>query len=151
VLTNISSDTALIPLAANYIVSDLGGYYAKTNGVEYENISPESFVALIRMVGENKLSSRGAKDVLAVMAESGGEPQAIADEKGLLQVSDPEALRTAIKGVLEANQASVEEYKAGKESILQFLVGQGMKATKGAGNPTTIKDLLIEELNSTKA
>jgi aspartyl-tRNA(Asn)/glutamyl-tRNA(Gln) amidotransferase subunit B len=147
VLALLANEKETMLLSVNYIVSDLGGYYAKHDGVEYEHVTPESFVALMRMVAANELSSRGAKDVLAIMAESGGDPKAIATERGLLQQSDPEALRAAIKEVLEANPAVADEYRAGKESVLQFLVGQGMKATKGAGNPSIIRDLLIEELS----
>ena len=146
VLTQINNNAAQAQLAANYIVSDLGGYYAKSDDVEYKNISPESFVALMLMVSGNELSSRGAKDVLGVMAESGGDPQAIAKDKGFLQVSDPEALRTAVHEVIASNEAAVAEYKGGKESSIQFLLGQAMKATKGAGNPQVLKDLLVEKL-----
>ncbi len=141
-----SSAPTLITLSANYIVSDLGGYYAKNGGTEFEKITPDSFVELIHLIDANEISSRGAKDVLAIMAELGGSPKVIATERGMLQVSDPEALRTAIKEVLAANAVSVEEFRSGKESVLQFLVGQGMKATKGAGNPGMIKDILLEEL-----
>lgn len=146
ILKLIHNDSALTLLSANYIVSDLGGYYAKNDTVEYETISPESFVALMKMVSTNELSSRGAKDVLTAMAESGGDPQTIAKEKGLLQVSDPEALRVQVRTVIEANEAAAAEYKTGKEASLQYLVGQAMKATKGAGNPQVLRDLLIEEL-----
>jgi aspartyl-tRNA(Asn)/glutamyl-tRNA(Gln) amidotransferase subunit B len=148
VLDLIDSDAPLATLAANYIVSDLGGYYTKSDDVEYKNISPESFVALMRMVSGNELSSRGAKDVLVVMAESGGDPQTIAKEKDLLQVSDPEALRVSVREVLAANDSVVADYKAGKQAGLQFLLGQAMKATKGAGNPQMLRDLLVEELSA---
>ncbi len=137
---------SLITLSANYIVSDLGGYYARTGSIEYEYVTPEAFVSLMRMIEAGELSSRGAKDVLMVMAESGGKPQAIAKEKGLLQVSDPEALKAAVHEVLAANPEAVEGYKAGKEALLQFLVGQSMKATKGAGNPSVLKDLILAEI-----
>ena len=147
VLTQINNDATLATLAANYIVSDLGGYYAKSDDVEYKNISPESFVALMRMVSANELSSRGAKDVLVVMAESGGDPQAIAKDKGLLQVSDPEALRIQVQEVIKTNDAVAAEVRAGKDAGIQFLVGQAMKATKGSGNPQVLRDLLIEELS----
>ena len=148
VLALIHNDASLAGLAANYVVSDLGGYYAKSDDVEYKNISPETFVALMRMVYTNELSSRGAKDILMVMAESGGDPQIIAKEKNLLQVSDPEALRAHVREVISANETIVAEYKAGKQAGLQFLLGQAMKATKGSGNPQVLKDLLIEELGT---
>ncbi len=145
-LTSTAAPASTVLLAANYIVSDLGGYYAKSGTPEFEHVTPHAFVALMGMIEGNELSSRGAKDVLAVMVESGGDPKGIATEKGLLQVSDPEALRESLKEVLLANPAVVEEYKAGKESVLQFLVGQGVKATKGAGNPGMIREILIEEI-----
>ncbi|MDR3546806.1 MAG: Asp-tRNA(Asn)/Glu-tRNA(Gln) amidotransferase subunit GatB [Candidatus Pacebacteria bacterium] len=148
VLGLVGADAPLATLAANYIVSDLGGYYAKSNDVEFKNISPESFVALMRMVSANELSSRGAKDVLLVMAESGGDPAQIAKEKGLQQVSDPEALRVSVREVIATQDAVVAEYKAGKDTAIQFLLGQAMKATKGAGNPTVLRELLIEELSA---
>ena len=114
---------------------------------QYEKLSVVAFVELIQMIGANDLSSRGAKDVLAVLLSKGGESaRTIAAETGLLQVSDTESLRTAVQAVLSSNPDVVEEYRAGKESVLQFLVGQGMKATKGAGNPTLIRDLLLEEI-----
>ena len=146
VLVELGGSATLATLSANYIVSDLGGYYAKSDGVEFEHVTPSDFAELMRMVEGNELSSRGAKDVLAVMAEKGGSPKQIASERGLLQVSDPEALRGTIKEVIEANQSVVEEYKGGKEILLKFLVGQAMKATKGSGNPTMLQELLVQEI-----
>jgi aspartyl-tRNA(Asn)/glutamyl-tRNA(Gln) amidotransferase subunit B len=131
----------------NYIVSDLGGFYAKSGTPEFELVTPSNFTQLVIMISANELSSRGAKDVLAVMAAEGGEPKAIAEKNGLLQVSDPEALRSEVKKIIEANPSVIEEYRAGKDSVLMFLVGQGMKAMKGAGNPEMIRTLLLEELS----
>jgi aspartyl-tRNA(Asn)/glutamyl-tRNA(Gln) amidotransferase subunit B len=141
-----AAEASLVQLATNYLVSDVGGWYAKQDGVELDGFSAEHFVSLIRMIADNKLSSRGAKDVLAVMLAEGGEPEAIATKNGLLQVSDPEALRAIVRDVIAANAVAVEEYKGGKEASLQFLVGQSMKASKGAGNPGLLKELLIAEL-----
>jgi aspartyl-tRNA(Asn)/glutamyl-tRNA(Gln) amidotransferase subunit B len=73
-------------------------------------------------------------------------PKEIAESAGLIQVNDPEELRGTVRGVLQAQPAAVQEYKEGKESALQFLVGQTMKATRGAGNPGMLKTLLLEEL-----
>lgn len=140
-------DTKRIRLAANYVVSDLMAHVrdADTAG-SLEQVSIGAFAALMRMTAEGKLSSRGTKDVLTVMYREGGEPEAIAAREGLLQVSDEGALRTAVQGVIEANPAATAEYRAGKEAPLQYLIGQSMKATKGAGNPGVIRTLLIEEL-----
>ena len=125
-------------LAANYFISDLAG--------ESGNASPTAFAKLIQMFAAQELSSRGAKDTLLLLVEKGGDPEALAKEHGLIQSHDAEALRGAVKSVLLEETKAVEEYRAGKEAALQYLIGKGMKATKGAGNPAILKDLIVEEL-----
>lgn len=142
----LENDTTLVTLAANYVVSDLAGIYAKKGSEEYAALDPESFAKLIRLVSSGELSSRGAKDTLAVLVEKGGDPSVIAEELGVMQVHDTELLRAAIKSVLGEEEKAVEEYRAGKEAALQYLLGKSMKATRGAGNPSVLKEILIEEL-----
>jgi aspartyl-tRNA(Asn)/glutamyl-tRNA(Gln) amidotransferase subunit B len=146
VLTEIANDTELIALASNYITSDLAGYYAKSGDLEYAHVTPRAFVELLRMVTESKLSSRGAKDVLALMASKGGEPAVLAKEKGLMQIADTEALRVVVQAVIAEHAGVADEYRAGKDAALQFLVGQAMKASKGAGNPGILRELFVQEL-----
>jgi Asp-tRNA(Asn)/Glu-tRNA(Gln) amidotransferase B subunit len=99
------------------------------------------------MVADGDLSSRGAKDVLTLLfKEKGSSPRALADTHGLIQKSDPSALIPIIEQVLISNASIVTEYKAGKTASLQFLIGQAMKASKGAGNPEMVKKLLVEKL-----
>ena len=103
--THIENESAMLALlAANYIVSDLGGYYAKSDDVEYKNISPESFVAFMRMVLQMNYHHVVQKMCSLVMAESGGDPQTNRKRKGLLQVSDPEALRAKYVKSMQANE-----------------------------------------------
>jgi len=136
-------DSELILLAANYFVTDLSGLIAKSGKGK---VTPESFASLVRLVYAGTLSSRGAKEVLAVLHEKGGDAEAVAKSEGLVQVNDTETLRESVKEAIRLNEGPASEYRAGKEAALQFLVGQAMKATKGAGNPGVLKDLLIEEL-----
>lgn len=148
-IESLSSDESLITLAANYLISDVAGWYTKQGVDEYENFSSEAFAELIRLIGAGSLSSRGAKDVLLFMLEGDSRPpEVIAQEKGLVQVSDPETLRASVQAVLAEQGAAVAEYHAGKDAALQFLVGQTMKATKGAGNPATLRSLILEELSA---
>ena len=150
VLSECAEDRALMTLAANYTVSDLAGWYAKRDasaaGEDYADIDPSGFAELMRMLSAGELSSRGGKDVLLLMLEQGGNPRKLSEENGLLQVSDAGTLRTAVQEVIAMNEAVAAEYRAGKESALQFLVGASMKFTKGAGNPALLKEILIEEL-----
>jgi aspartyl-tRNA(Asn)/glutamyl-tRNA(Gln) amidotransferase subunit B len=146
VIENAADDASLVASAANYLISDAAGWYAKSGKEEYEGLEPSGLVSLMRLVAGGTLSSRGAKDVLALMLEKGGEPEALAKEAGLLQVSDEGALRAAVVAVLSEHPAVAAEYRAGKESALQFLLGMSMKAMKGAGNPGVLRTLLVEEL-----
>lgn len=135
VLTLVKGEREL-QLSVNYFVSDLGG----TPG----RCTPEAYASLIRMAATDELSSRGVKEVLAVLVTEGGDPKQLAEKQGLTQISDKEELRKAITEMLGSQGEVVAQYKAGKESSLQFLVGQGMKATKGAGNPNVIRELILE-------
>jgi aspartyl-tRNA(Asn)/glutamyl-tRNA(Gln) amidotransferase subunit B len=146
VAIEIGADKALLTSAANYLISDVGGWYAKSEKEEYDGLASASFVSLMRLVGSGDLSSRGAKDVLAILLEKGGDPETIAKEGGFIQVSDEGALLAAIQAVLKEHEGVAAEYRAGKESSLQFLVGMSMKAMKGAGNPGALKALLESEL-----
>ncbi|MFA6503194.1 MAG: Asp-tRNA(Asn)/Glu-tRNA(Gln) amidotransferase subunit GatB [Candidatus Paceibacterota bacterium] len=143
----LESDAALITLAANYVVSDLAGIYAKSGIEDFASLDASAFAKLIRLVGSGELSSRGAKDTLLVLVEKGGDPETIAKEQGLIQVHDTSVLREAVRGVLAEEPKAVAEYQAGKEAALQYLLGKSMKATRGAGNPAMLRDILIEELH----
>ncbi len=138
----LGENQKLVQRASNYITSDLVGLM-KTHNVSFQNIEPQNFALLIEMTHTGEVSSRGTKDILAVMFEKGGNPQKIAEEKGLLQKSDEGELYAVAEKIIEANQVVAEEYKAGKEKALQFLIGQGMKETKGSANPEILKKIFI--------
>jgi aspartyl-tRNA(Asn)/glutamyl-tRNA(Gln) amidotransferase subunit B len=94
------------------------------------------------MIGENKINSRAAKDILALLYTEGGDPEKIAEKNGLLQKNDEGNLKLLLKKLIAENPKVVADYKAGKEVALMFFVGQGMKATKGSANPELLKSLL---------
>lgn len=137
----LGDDKTVLQLASNYSTSDVVGLGQSMPGSVFENIRPEYFAELMRLVGDQKVSSRGAKDILKIMATEGGEPMVIAKEQNLLQEHDEEALRAIVNEIIREHPQVVAEYRAGKESVLQFLVGQGMKASKGAANPALLAGL----------
>ncbi len=145
-----SGDATL--LAANYIANDVASnVYRDIESRDTEirpeiSISPADFASLMVMSVEGKLSSRGTKDVLAEMMKSGGDPQKIADEKGLMQKSSSDDLLPIVNDVIGRNEKVVADYRNGKDAALMFLVGQCMKASKGAGNPAVLKELLTNAL-----
>ncbi len=143
-VVGISNDQREILLAANYSTSDLMGFLRKA-GIDADRavfmFTPKAFAELVGMIVRGEISSRGAKDILAVLFERGGDPQNIATELNILQKSDAGELRTVVENIITANPKVVADYKNGKEAALQFLVGQGMKATKGSANPGVLKEL----------
>lgn len=147
IATTLEGSKELTTLAANYMVSDLAGVYARSGNEEHAKLDTHMFAKLIRLVHSGRLSSRGAKDTLLLLVQKGGDPEQIAEEEGLIQVHDMAQLKEAVKQVLSEETKAVEEYRAGKEAALQYLLGKSMKATRGAGNPTLLRELIISELN----
>jgi len=142
---------ALARLSINYILTDYLGLIKKDHSEDYESfigsIEPAKFAALMRMTSENKVSSRGAKDLLVLMYKGDKrEPLDIAQEKGLLQKSDAGELESMAADIIAKNPAVVADYKAGKSAALQFLIGQGMKISKGSANPAVLKEVFLKEL-----
>ena len=134
-------------LAANYIVSDLAGLIKEKNvSIDDIKINPEMFAKLVSMAANGAISSRGAKDVLKIMFEHGGNPEEIVKEKGLAQTSDDSFIKNIVEEVIKNNPTVVEDFKSGKENTLQFLVGQGMKLSRGKANPGMLKKILKEKL-----
>ncbi len=146
----LGGNVKLVSLATNYIVSDLAGIYAKRGNEEYTALDPVAFARLIQLISTNDLSSRGAKDTLRILVEHGGDPEIIAKERGLTQMRDTETLRRVVESVLAEETKAVNEYRTGKEAALQYLLGKSIKATKGAGNPAILKELIVKEINHKK-
>ena len=151
-LANIDQKNARLVL--NYVLTDYLGLLKKTYGTELAaNISivmPANFAELIDMISKGDISSSGAKKILSLMvtdeASKNISPKELADKNGLIQKSDATSLEPAIEKVIADNASVVSEYRAGKVTSIQFLIGQAMKATKGAANPAVIKELLIKKL-----
>ncbi len=140
VLGEIGNKKELTLLAANYFVSDLAG--------EQKNVTPTAFAKLLRMFVSAELSSRGMKDILAILVREGGDPESIAKEKGLIQIHDTDALGAVIDTVLAREIKVVAEYRAGKQTALQYLIGKAMKESGGAGNPKTLQEMLLAKLST---
>jgi aspartyl-tRNA(Asn)/glutamyl-tRNA(Gln) amidotransferase subunit B len=144
VVKAFGKEKKFVSLASNYIVSDIVGI--RKNGTSINKLTPNNFSKLISMIGEEKLSSRGGKDVLLKMIESGEEPQKIAKELGAMQVIDSSLIETSVRKVIENNPVVVADYKGGKKTAIQFLVGQVMKETKGSAKPDITRKILEDLL-----
>ena len=137
----------LTATAVNYITSDLSGFMIN-GGISVDNlkINPEMFAKLVAIADKGEISSRAAKDVLKIMFDEGGDPEKIVKEKGLAQTSDNSFIKNIVEDVVKNNPIAVAEFKNGKENALQFLVGQGMKLSKGKANPGVLQKMLKEKI-----
>jgi len=135
-------------LASNYIISDIKGLLGDRLFVEKDfKITPENFAEFIKMIYKNEISSRIAKQVLKIMFETGADPSHVIGEHGLAQVSDESEIEVVIKQVLSENPKAVEDYKKGKLTSFQFLIGKAMAATRGKANPQTLQKVLKDALS----
>lgn len=134
-------------LAVNYIISELRKHLMESgHSVSDLKISAENYAELIGIVADGKINSSAAQTVLKEMYHTGGDPSQIIEQKNLGQVNDSGALETAVDKVLAENQKSIDDYKAGKENALKFLMGQIMSASKGKANPQVVLELLKKKL-----
>jgi len=133
--------------AANWVMGDLmGALKAEGREIADSPVTAERLGQLVKMIASGELSGKLAKEVFLKMFATGDAPAVIVDREGLKQISDTGALDKVIEDVIAANPKQVEQYKGGKTSVINFLVGQAMKATRGQANVTVVTELLKQKL-----
>ncbi len=136
-------------LACNWVTGELFGVLNKSGkNIEDSPVSAATLGGLIDLIGDGTLSGRLAKDVFEAMVESGKEAAVVVEEKGLKQVSDSGAIEAEVDKVMASHGDKVAEYKAGKDKLFGFFVGQVMKATGGKANPGMVNEVLKKKLGS---
>ena len=133
--------------AANWIRSELlRELEAAGIGADASPVTPQELGALVKTIDEGKISGKQGKDVLVEMFASGKGALAVIEERGLVQVSDTHAIDAIVEGVLSANPEQLSQYRAGKETLFGFFVGQVMKESKGKANPKVVNERLKMKL-----
>ena len=134
--------------AANWVITNLFAVLNKQGrGISSSPISAENLGKLLDLMADNTISGRIAKEVFEIMAEGGEDPAAIIEAKGLRQITDAGAIEAAVAKVLADNPGQIEQFRAGNEKVLGWLVGQVMKATRGKANPGQVNHLLRQKLD----
>jgi len=143
----VASSAGDAKAAANWVMGDLAAAL-KAGDIEIgaSPVKPESLGALIKLIASGELSGKLAKEIFPKMFATGDEPAAIMDREGLRQISDSSAIEKIVDEVLAANPKQVEQYKGGKTTVIGFLVGQVMKASRGQAAPGAVNALLAEKL-----
>ena len=134
-------------LAANWVAGDLSGFLNR-DGLEigHSRIAPPALAALLARVRDNTISGKIAKDVFEAMWQDQQSADAIIAARGLQQITDDGPIEAAIAAVMAANPKQLADYRAGKDKLFGFFVGQTMKATQGKANPARLNELLKQLL-----
>ncbi len=133
--------------AYNWLMVELAGWLNR-EGVPLKQAptSAEQLAQLVQRIDDGTISGKIGKKVFQRMTESGDTPDAIIEREGLKQISDSGAIEAMVEEVIGNFPKQVEQYRAGQEKLLQFLVGQVMKASRGKANPAQVNQLLREKL-----
>ncbi len=133
--------------AAAWTANELmGRLNAAGRAIDASPVPPERLGALIRLIDDATISGKIAKTVFEEMFTSGGDPEAIIRARGLVQITDEDAIAEIVGKVLADNPAQVEQYRGGKSATIGWFVGQVMKATSGKANPALVNRILKEKL-----
>lgn len=143
--------TKLVKLSANYLLTELIKHYGE-RGLTFDNspITAENYAEFIKIVFSGEVSSTGAQTLLSQMIETGSDPSDIVESQGLRQVSDTNALQEIVEQVISEHPTVVLDYQNGNENVIQFLVGQVMRHSKGSANPQVAKQLLHDTIIQNK-
>jgi aspartyl-tRNA(Asn)/glutamyl-tRNA(Gln) amidotransferase subunit B len=130
------------------VIGDLTGALNK-EGIEIEHvpIAAEQLAGLVQRIVDNTISGKIAKEVFEAMWAGGGGADEIIAAQGLQQITDNSAIESVVDRVIAANPEQLAEYRAGKDKLLGFFVGQVMKETQGKANPAAVNALLRDKLS----
>ncbi len=141
------SESELAKQASNWLISELFGALNKVGkSLEESSVGPAAGAELLALMADGTISGTIAKQVLEKMLESGDGAGVIVEREGLRQTSDAGAIEATVDAVLTANADKLAEFKAGKEALFGFFVGQTMKAMQGKANPQLVNQVLREKL-----
>jgi len=136
-------------LAANWVISNLFGHLnAAGKSIAESPVSARSLGQLLDLLKADTISGRIAKDVFEIMFETGGDPEAIVEEKGLKQITDTGAIEAIVDQVIADNPDQAQQVRDGNDKTIGWFVGQVMKASQGKANPQAVNKLLSDKLKA---
>jgi glutaminyl-tRNA synthetase len=137
----LNSPVSIANIVANDVAKEL-----KEKELSELKFGSKEIAQLVKMIDEETISTKIAKQVFEEMVESGISPEKIVEDKGLIQISDSSVILPIIDEVIAKNPDNVEKYKNGNQKLFGFFVGQVLKATGGKANPKVVNELVIEKL-----
>jgi aspartyl-tRNA(Asn)/glutamyl-tRNA(Gln) amidotransferase subunit B len=145
VLADIGATQA--KLAANWVMGELSSALNRDNvEIDAARVDAKALAGLLKRIVDNTISGKIGKEVFEAMWSEGGGADAIIAAKGLTQITDSAAIEAVIDAAMAANPKQLADYRAGKDKLFGFFVGQVMKATEGKANPAQLNELLKKKL-----
>ncbi len=136
-------------LVANWVVGDLSGALNRDGiDISQSNIPADALAGMLTRIQDQTISGKIAKQVFEAMWDGEGTADEIIESKGLKQITDSSAIEVVVDKVIKANPEQVADYKAGKEKLIGYFVGQVMKETRGQANPGQVNEILRDKLKS---
>ena len=135
-------------LAANWIMGDFSAALNRDNlDINAAPVNPATLAGLLQRISDNTISGKIAKDVFEIMWNERSSADAVIQARGLTQITDTGAIEKAIDACMAANPSQLADYRAGKDKLFGFFVGQVKKATQGKANPAQLNELLKKKLS----
>ena len=133
---------------ANLAINDVTAWLNASEDADLAQspLTPARAVELVKLLAEDAISSKQAKQVFSAIMDEDKDPSVIVEERGMKQVSDTGAIEAVVDAIIAANPDEVARYKEGNTKVIGFFVGQCMKASRGQGNPKIINQLLAKKL-----
>lgn len=142
------AETTDFKVASNLLLGDIAAYLNKTEQkITETKLTKPRFLELVELMSSQKLTSKNLKEILDTIMENDKPIMDIIKSAGISNITDDKKIREMIRQIIANNEASVQDYKDGKDRATKYLMGQVMKESKGSLNPKMAMDILIEELN----
>ena len=140
--------SACPPTVANLAINDVTAWLNASEDADLAQspLTPARAVELVKLLAEDAISSKQAKQVFSAIMDEDKDPSVIVEERGMKQVSDAGAIEAVVDAIIAANPDEVARYKEGNTKVIGFFVGQCMKEMRGQGNPKIINQLLAKKL-----
>ena len=143
----VKASGAEAKLVANWIMGDLSSLLNRhEKSIADSPVGVDMMAGLLKRIADNTISGKIAKDVLEAMWNGEGDADAVIEKRGLKQITDSGAIEAIVEEVIASNPDQLAEYRAGKDKLLGFFVGQVMKLSKGKANPAQVNELLVKKL-----
>jgi aspartyl-tRNA(Asn)/glutamyl-tRNA(Gln) amidotransferase subunit B len=136
-------------IASNWVTGELAAFLNRDNkDISASPVTVSMMTGLLKRLADNTISGKIAKEVFEAMWNGEGDADAVIAKKGLKQITDTGAIEKVIDEIIAKNPKQLEQYRAGKEALFGYFVGQVMKATQGKANPAQVNDLLRKKLGA---